>query len=355
MPKQVYKKALLLILFSMVLMGARCNGESKVASDPPPYEVLLPIPRGEKILYAHQEVAGYEINIRSMRPDGSEKKDLLKISKTAGPFVALSPDEKRIAFDVWDPSGDVTIEYPDGQTTGFGMNWSHLFLLEEGPNQQLRGRQITGLKEKNIGDSPNVWSRDGEVLFFTHIGNLRVENVGRPDWAPYDIYEMRYDPPEIWAISKEGTNPRKITNGQIASISPDGTTLAVFRVEQGGYNYGTFLMNTDGSNERLLRKEAVACQWFPDGVRLVCLTWLGWGDMLLINTNGELIKQLTTGEKVALPLAVSPDGESIVYHQNTYNNKESLYKMRVDGSSDPVLLADEGAANRHSVWFWPPQ
>lgn len=352
MPKQV-QKTLLLILFLIGLSGARCSGDGGgplEAPPNPPVKILGTIPSGEKILYAYREPnETHATTIRAMRPDGSGKKDILKARGFSGTWSALSPDGKRLAFEVWDPSGEVVHVYPDGQTTRFGMNWSSLWIAEEGPDKQLRARQITGLKEKNIQSSPDMWSRDGEVLFFSHTGNMRVENVGRPDGWPFDQYDIREDTPEIWSISKDGTNAKKITNGQISSLSPDGKTLAVFRVEGDGYIWGTFLMNTDGSNERLLRKGAVACQWFPDGDNLACLTWLGWGDILIINKNGELIKQLTTGQEVTLPLAISPDGQWIAHQRNT----KDIYKMRVDGSSEPILLAGEEVRNHAHTWFWP--
>jgi len=75
---------------------------------------------------------------------------------------------------------------------------------------------------------------------------------------------------DIYIINADGTGLRKLTTGLDPAISPDGTMVAFARWE--GIPRGLFVINTDGTNERLVygwdRAGLKSPTWSPDGKRL---------------------------------------------------------------------------------------
>lgn len=69
----------------------------------------------------------------------------------------------------------------------------------------------------------------------------------------------------IYVYSLNTGNLRMLTTGHDPAVSPDGKTVAFTRY---GHDYGLYLIETDGSNERLIftEKESIgAPSWSPDG------------------------------------------------------------------------------------------
>lgn len=334
-----------LFIFSCLLLSGMSCREIPPPKSPntadPLFKVLAPIPIGEKILYTHlhDNVNGY--TIRSMRPDGSEKTDLLYVRSHGGPSYALSSDGKRLVFNLSDPSGSQyqTRDTPTGQIR-FQFLFEHLWVLEAG-----EGKQITGFIDNNIYDSPKVWSLDGKRIFFVHSGNQHLQEV-----IPYEYpyYDMSSDPYEIWEISADGTNGRKITTGRSVSLSPDGKTLAVLLYNEDGWQ--TILVDSDGQNQRLLMRDVIGCQWSPDGFHLACIDDFPTGDIMIINKEGLFMRQVTTSKAVIQPFTWSPDGQWIGYSQVEGSGREAIYKVLVAGSSLPVLLSNEGIDSFKPQW-----
>jgi dipeptidyl aminopeptidase/acylaminoacyl peptidase len=305
-----------LILFS----GCKEEGTSS-ASNNQPFDVLAQAPEGEKIFYSNGQA------IRSMRPDGSEKKNLILAHNAFGSGVLPSPDGK-IAFSVWDPSSIQRIQTETGEIN-LQLGLEYLWLVDG-----TKGIQLTGLKEKNIQDTPSGWSKDGKTLFYVHKGNIRHDREWV--WA---------DPFEIWSINIDGTNQRRILDGQHVSVSPDGSTLAIFRkrqLDERHHTPETLLTDLDGSNVRVLKNGVGFCEWAPDGVHLVCFDPVT-NNMVLINNKAEVIRELTKGIPLIPNWSWSPDGLWLAY-----TVPFSIWKLRVDGSSPPVRLTDEDESP-----FWP--
>ncbi len=323
MKRKDYQKGCLL-LFLIFLLS--CWGEETTADlGGQPFKVLA-FPEGEKILYAHKGQDTEPTNattIRSMRPDGSQKADLFSPRNALGGDIRLAPDGKNMVINVFDFSGNVTIG--NGH---FQLVFNHIWLVEG-----TKGVQLTGLVEKNVQDAPEGWSKDGKSIFFIHAGNVGVES-GSFSRTPF----------EVWAINIYGSNPHRIIKGLNASVSPDGNTLAIYRIRPlpSDERFGiaeTILTNTDGSNVRLVREWAIFCEWAPDGFRLACFDPLA-GKIIIIDSKGNLIKELAS---VAGPpgLSWSPDGLFLAYGEGV----TKIWKIRVDGTGEPILLAGEDDLN----------
>ena len=301
---------------------------SNTTPSEPPFEILGTIPEGEQIIYSYMPDVASRPIVRSMRPDGSEKVDIMSVRPGLGSDPRLSPDGKKIVFAVPDPIGADIRETPES-TLSFGLGLHHLFLIEGS-----RGVQLTGLQERNIWDTPDAWSKDGRTIFFTHMANIHVDFVEQ---------SILRDPYEVWAIGADGSNPHKISQGGLWDISPDGKTLSVYD------DYGsTDLMNTDGSNRRRLREDTKACFFSPNGVHLACLD-LVTQNIILIDLEGNLLKELTHNIIAPPGYSFSPDGKWLAYVEMRGNAME-IWKLPIDGSSPPVRLANEGFWNLYPQW-----
>jgi Tol biopolymer transport system component len=270
-----------------------------------------------------------------MRTDGSDKQDFVRVYGLMGDYYRLSPDRKKIVISAGDTLSARKIQ------NRYVFDSHHLWLIEG-----TKGIQLTGLIERNVDDVPAAWSKDGKTIYYLHDRNTQNEGYGQ--W-------------EIWAINVDGSNPRRITDGSYLSVSPDGNTLAVFRqryIESQHINTVSFIPETvltdsDGSNLRMLANGPSYCEWSPDGLQLACRDE-GTDHIVLLNAKGDRLKELPYATSISESFAWSPDGQWLIYFDVLGNEGSGLWKVRVDGSSPPVLLvllADEGVKNGSPQWL----
>lgn len=323
-------------LICFLLMGQVGCHEDETRGTPvgnPEFILLNPIPNGEKILYDYSPRFGGTTTVRSMRTDGSGVVDIMSIHAVLEGNPVPSPDGDKIVFHISDPSSDGEIQDDNG-IHHFNLALSYMLVLDG-----VEVVQLTGTREKNIQDSASDWSPDGRTIFFTHSGDRRVV-------AGEGILT---GPVEIWAIDSDGLNPRRITGGRASSIAPNGKTLSFSDFDENGEH--TFFIDTDGSNRRSIRRGAYGCRWRPNGIHLACLDLRSRG-LILINTEGELLSEITHGFFVNQANHTwSPDGTWIAFSADLEDeNQDSIWKVSVDGSSVPIRLTPKGEDSGDPYW-----
>ena len=217
-------------------------------------------------------------------------------------------------------------------------------------------------------DAAPSWSADGSRIAFT-----RGSGTGR------DVYTM----------SADGTAVTRLTSSpegeESAAFSPDGSEIVFLRYVDPAY-FDLFVMNADGSNQRLLwHKDDVFAngpRWSGDGtvyfnedettgggidiVRLAPATGeltrvaaapgddssfdissdgttIAFqsdrppGGIFLMDIDGSNVRHVTGSWTKGYPLSLSPDGEHLVYAQPD----GWLYLVRVDGTG-PTRWTDGG-------------
>ena len=203
--------------------------------------------------------------------------------------------------------------------------------------------KLDGLEQRRLTNSPGLdgfsaWSPDGRRIAFTS-----DRNSG--NW-------------ELYFMNSDGTEQQRLTNTSeedegVPAWSPDGEKIA-YVVDPLGEST-IHVMNADGSNQRRL-VDGNWPSWSPDGERLVYTDFsVGEERLAVMNADGSqqrrvpssLVRHLT-GVAAAYEAAWSPDGKRFAYVAAPRTNNEESYVMNVDGSHRTRLTDIPG--NDH----WPP-
>lgn len=181
------------------------------------------------------------------------------------------------------------------------------------------------------GDTP-AWSPDGgKIAFVSH----------------------RDDNPEIYVMDSDGSQQTRLTYSEepgpqaddsLPAWSPDGTRIAFVSYRQGQGDI--FVMSSDGSNqERLAGSELLenAPEWSPDGAKLAFHRFGPDGnlDVYAMDSHGDEITRLTDGAEQEVLPAWSPDGSTIAFVRYENGRRPAgIHLMNADGSNVRELVTD---------------
>jgi Tol biopolymer transport system component len=112
------------------------------------------------------------------------------------------------------------------------------------------------------------------------------------------------------------------------SWSPDGTRIAYSTGRGFAVNPAIYAVNRDGSDRRLLARDAIAPAWSPDGSRIAYASSCG---LRLVTPAGQDITPVSAGRCRAIgPVGLpnwSPDGTKIAIETT-----KGIYVVNADGS-----------------------
>ncbi len=123
---------------------------------------------------------------------------------------------------------------------------------------------------------------------------------------------------EIWVVRRDGRGARRVTRGQFARWSPDGTMLAV---DAPGVGNDGDLVVVDLAG-RMLRRFAGTpaleqpAAWSPDGTRILFTRFHADGagaDVFVVSGDGSGERRLTRARGDDVAAAWSPDGGRILF------------------------------------------
>jgi Tol biopolymer transport system component len=258
-----------------------------------------------RIAFASDRRTDQDLDIWSMRPNGSNAVNLTADS-TADEFgPTWRPDGRKLAF----MSNRVTATNPEGDFEIFLMN--------------ANGRGVRQLTANTFDDEFPSWSSDGRNLVFQRDFDPVIGQVD------YDLFTMKAD----------GTHQRNLTrspgvNDQDADWSPTGRRIA-FASERDG-DLEVYTMRPDGSRVRQLTINDGLFDgfpdWSPDGRRIAFSTDRDDNfEIYSMRANGSDQTRLTFHEAFDFLPAWSPDGRRIAFSTDRDDNFE-IYTMRTDGS-----------------------
>ena len=259
----------------------------------------------------------------------------------AGPAVVWSPDATQIAFRLFNDAPGIYLMNRDGS----GLK--QLVALEED-------------RDSGMGFSAALdWSPDGNELVYSY---------------PY----ARVRSPLYVVDTADGT-VRSLTGPDAAdgvthtvAWSPDGSTIAFVRTDEGGLPRGSalYVMNADGTDLRLLstgsepNPQVTGIAWSPDSSTIAFTQDMGdEGDPAphrrvarVVNADGSGLRDLTEpvdggccywvspDERVAW----SPDGTSVAFL--AWSGEREIVVVDADGSGGRAVITDGDYS-----WFdWSP-
>lgn len=237
-------------------------------------------------------------SLRKMRPDGSGRRFIFRTPQNAK-RPTLSPDGAWVAFDGAAPGKaplsdfDIQIVRVDG---------THRRTVVRSPATELDPQ----------------WSPDGSQLSFSRWSR-------NADWRSSSI----------WIVRPDGADLRRVSRGQLARWSPDGSLLAL-DVPTSGFAGDIFVLDlSSGNRQQLLATPQLEqpAAWSPDGKRLLFTRFytLGGSDVFVMDANGAGARRLTRTPGEDWAAAWSPDGSKIVFTSERTGHPQ-VFVMNADGS-----------------------
>ena len=211
-----------------------------------------------------------------------------------------------------------------------------------------------------------------------------------PDGQHIMYTTLRDGFPEVWLMDRDGSHPRRLTEGSQASWSPDGESIIFVRDDQAFIrslrtehekrvtpeswqrcgvptwspdgkqvavasrhleNIGIFVFTLDSDQHSQLRTEEPCCtpQWSADGARMIFQTVQG--HIHELDTASGTEEQLTFGADIQHEGRYSPDGSLLVFcRAPTSDGPWQLCLVDLDSDDlDTMQLTTEGS-NRQPDW-----
>lgn len=216
-------------------------------------------------------------DIFSVNPDGTDLRRLT-FSPEHETYPEVSPDGKKVVYNVWGPGGSRDI-------------W---IMNTDGSRQRPRLTQPADVGQMY----PPTWSPDGRTITFSYqqqgTGRFRMANIGTNSGDPV-------------LLPMDGRNP---------TWSPDGQYLAYVAIIPGD-NEQLVTSRADGTDLVQRTSGLTNCcgspKWSPDGGRVLYYTWENGAGTLrfagITTSSGGLNLTVPTETSVAW----SPDGTRIAY------------------------------------------
>lgn len=219
----------------------------------------------------------------------------------------------------------------------------------------------------------NANGRGGRDLYLLQLDDLTVRCLG--ETPEYEVMP-RFSPDgtriactagvpgdradHLFTMDADGTNRKQLTSGDANDVSPawspDGTLITFARDKThiwGGlaanWSEGGVIcvINADGTQERQLTADehyAVAPCFSTDGRSVIYAMESGLYSVPISGT-----EPATRLGPAKMHIALSPDGQRVVFADGTYSGDHELFVSRVDGSQkSQITKSDQGCF--HPVW-----
>ncbi len=191
------------------------------------------------------------------------------------------------------------------------------------PKPLIRAPEITSQ------GSPS-WSRDGRLIAFDGWG--KTESGGGA---------------AIFVVNPDGSNLRRLTEGAMPSLSPQGHRIAFSRYSLGR---GIWIMSSNGPDEELVQidEEGWGTDWSPDGTRIAYTKYDGSGANLSIFNIVEGTRSLVFApnespyRQIYWNFAWSADSQTIAFKGTRKDGKAELAVVQAEGASKGLKTVATG-------------
>jgi Tol biopolymer transport system component len=297
------------LLLALAALLAACSGSTL---SPPATPGPTPTGGGGDIVFASNRDGNYEIY--AMNVDGSAQTRLATLP-TEDMGAEVSPNGSYLVFWAANPS------------TGNNEIW---IMGHDGSEPQA----ILGPAAGKLS-----WSPDGRQLTFNSVFE---------DTVAFDILSVSM---ETGATTRLTADP---VNATMPDWSPNGNRIAFVSFREGMPHI--YLMDADGSNPRRLTSGDMpeyGPEWSPDGKSIAF--WSGdlegTTHIYVVDADGTGLRQLTHSAGLNDGAVWSPDGTLLAFSSRRTGNRE-IYVMHADGSG-VVQLTHDLAEDLNPCWRPP--
>ena len=269
----------------------------------------------DRIAFSNNATGDYDVY--TMRPDGSDPKNVTNSPGVDDYHVHVSPDGSQIVFEKASAAGfgaDIWVMNADGS----GL------------------RQIT---KDTANDRHPSWHPDGKRIVFMS---------DRDADTPWPIGDM-----DLYVVNAaDGSGTVRLTNapGDEArpKYSPNGAKIAYTKRRDTGdlSGFSIHVMDADGGNDRQITPDAMEAagnDWSPDGNRIAfhdnfCIVRLPTcspSNIWVVKSNGKGMKQLTfdSGGAYNMEPTWSPDGRRLAFEHGADSlSMTDIHVMNADGT-----------------------
>ena len=338
--KNTAARYLTLLITGTVLVAAMTPATRVVRGSATPHVSPNPLRgrhNGKIVFISDRQYKG--LSIWSMNPDGSSPTRLTDDKSRTEKLPDFSP--------VYDSS---PVWSPDGTKIAFISNRDYLFSLyvmnADGSNARL-------VADRPLEPAEPAWSPDGEKIAFT--AGVRF-TVGM-DKPHVDIYLVNVDGSGVTQLTRDSGS-----NGSPA-WSPDGKQIAFVSNRDADGKSRIWIMNADGSNQRILFNNQNAGgpelhggqpAWSPDGTKILFTAFQPCGgrgavSIYVTNIDGTNTQRLTNDSKTCAWYSSpkwSPDGTKIlaslsVKTATTFDPAPAIVVMNADGTNQ-INISNRG-------------
>ena len=191
-------------------------------------------------------------------------------------------------------------------------------------------KPLVNAPEISFQGSPS-WSRDGRLIAFDGWG--KTESGGTAA--------------AIFVVNPDGSNLRRLTEGAMPSLSPQGHRIAFSRYSLGR---GIWIMSSNGPDEELVQidEEGWGTDWSPDGTRIAYTKYDGSGANLSIFNIVEGTRSLVFApnespyRQIYWNFAWSADSQTIAFKGTRKDGKPELAVVQADGASKGLKTVATG-------------
>jgi len=160
---------------------------------------------------------------------------------------------------------------------------------------------------------------------------------------------------EVYVTDILGRHPRQVTSHRALCVSPrftpDGNSLAYSTYHLGNQDLYITDLRQHSTTTSLSRRKGLnlAPAFTPDGQRMVVtLSHGGNPDLYLMNRQGEILSQLTSGAGINVSASFAPDGQTMAFVSDR-SGKPNVYVMDANGGQ-AKRLTFKFSENSEPAW-----
>ncbi|MFY9528404.1 MAG: prolyl oligopeptidase family serine peptidase [Candidatus Acidiferrales bacterium] len=207
-------------------------------------------------------------------------------------------------------------------------------------------RPITAYADDDGQDIGELaWAPDAESIVYVRGGDLEFSDKPSPNPRSF-AQGVEQD---VWAVSLNGGEPRKLGEGHSPAVSPKGDSVAYIFKDQ------VWHARLDGSGkaEQLIHSngESSSLRWSPDGSKLAFVSRRGDHSFIgVYDFSGQSLAYVDPSVGRDEQPVWSPDGRQIAFLRILYSKNALIFEPKRTGEPWSIRVADVATDKGREVW-----